>query len=231
MRVLDCGCGPGAVTIGLAKAVEPGEVVGVDIEARQIEAARALAAQRGVENVRFETGSVYGLPFPDRAFDAVYAQSLLVHLAEPIEALKELRRVLKPGGLAGIVDGDLGVVLVAPPSPAWENLVALQARGMAFHGGNAFYARTLRPMLHMAGFEPTEAGAEFYSFGSGESAGRQAVDTMRVRFQGPIQRTVLEQQWATQAEIDAAFADLDAWSAQPDTFVAFALCWGLGWAP
>jgi hypothetical protein len=54
---------------------------------------------------------------------------------------------------------------------------------------------------------------------------------MRVRFQGPIQRTVLEQHWASQAEIDAAFADLDAWSEQPDAFVAFALCWGLGWAP
>ena len=229
MRVLDCGCGPGAVTVGLAQAVGHGEVVGVDIEARQVEAARALAIQRGVGNARFETASVYELPFPDQSFDAVYSQALLLHLAEPGEALKEMRRVLRPGGFAGVADGDLGFVLVAPPSAALDRLVSLLTRGMAFYGANPFYARHLRPMLHQAGFQPTEAGGEIYGFGSGDAAGRQAVEQLRIRFQGPIQRAVIEQQWATEAEIDALYGDLETWSQQPDTFVGFTLCWGLGW--
>src|SRR3712207_2477179 len=70
MRVLDVGCGPGTITVGLAAAVAPGEVVGVDRASRALEQARALAAERGVANVRFETADLHALPFPDAAFDA-----------------------------------------------------------------------------------------------------------------------------------------------------------------
>ena len=70
MRLLDVGCGPGSITLGLAEAVAPGEVVGVDLQPAQVEQARALAAERGVANVRFEVASAYALPFPDAAFDA-----------------------------------------------------------------------------------------------------------------------------------------------------------------
>ena len=77
MRLLDCGCGPGSVTLGLAEAVALAEVVGVDIERSQVQAASALARERQVENVRFEVGSIYKLPFPDSSFDAAYAQPLL----------------------------------------------------------------------------------------------------------------------------------------------------------
>ena len=84
MRLLDCGCGPGSVTLGLAEAVALAEVVGVDIERGQVQAASALARERHVENVRFEVGSIYKLPFPDSSFDALYAQSVLLHLREPL---------------------------------------------------------------------------------------------------------------------------------------------------
>jgi SAM-dependent methyltransferase len=231
MRVLDCGCGPGSVTIGLAEAVAPGDAFGIDIEPRQVEAARALAAQRSARNVQFKTGSIYELPFPDASFDAVYAQALLVHLSAPVAALKEMRRVLKPGGFAGVVDGDLGCMLIGPASAAIEKLVALQARAIAFHGGDPFYARNLRPLMHDGGFRPTEANATIYSFGSGDSAGRSAADMLKARFQGPIENTVLEQHWATRSEIDAMVAELEAWSQRPDTFMMFVLCWALGWVP
>src|SRR5215212_8050002 len=62
MRVLDAGCGGGSITLGLAAAVAPGEVVGVDIEAQRLVGARRLAAERGVANVRFEPGDIYDLP-------------------------------------------------------------------------------------------------------------------------------------------------------------------------
>jgi SAM-dependent methyltransferase len=117
-----------SISTGRAAAVAPGGAFGIDIEPRQVGAARALAAQRSARHVQFETGSIYELPFPDASFDAVYAQALLVHLSAPVAALNEMRRVLKPGGFAGVVDGDLGCMLIGPASAAIEKLVALQAR-------------------------------------------------------------------------------------------------------
>jgi ubiquinone/menaquinone biosynthesis C-methylase UbiE len=113
MRVLDCGCGPGSITVGLAAAVAPSETIGLDLQPAQLERARLLAAEQSVSNVRFELGSVYELSFPDASFDAVFAHNLLVHLAEPLRALREVRRVLKPDGIVGIADDDMGTWLLA----------------------------------------------------------------------------------------------------------------------
>src|SRR5436305_15099046 len=76
-RVLDVGCGPGSITVGLAETVAPGEVIGVDCEPLQIERAAALAEGRALTNLHFEVASAYELPYPDASFDAVFAHFLL----------------------------------------------------------------------------------------------------------------------------------------------------------
>src|SRR5437879_2234346 len=103
---LDAGCGSGGITLGLAEVVAPGETAGIDVAPSEVEVARALAAERGITNVRFETGSVYDLPFEDASFDAALAGNTLEHLCDPLRALKELRCVLKPGGIVGVRDPD-----------------------------------------------------------------------------------------------------------------------------
>jgi ubiquinone/menaquinone biosynthesis C-methylase UbiE len=62
MQVLDCGCGPGSLTIDLAEHVAPGNVIGIDVEAVSLNRARDLAQSRGISNVRFEQADVYALP-------------------------------------------------------------------------------------------------------------------------------------------------------------------------
>src|SRR5262245_49108904 len=114
MHVLDCGCGPGSVTLGLAHAVAPGSAIGIDLEARQVAAARALATQQGVANVTFGVASIYALPFPEGTFDAVFADNVLWHLREPLAALREMRRVLRRGGVIGIRDAEVGAEVLAP---------------------------------------------------------------------------------------------------------------------
>ncbi len=106
MQLLDAGCGPGSITLGLVEAVARGEVVGVDLQPHPGRAGRALAAASGVLYVRFELADIYELPFPDGSFEAAFAHEVLMHLREPVRALRELCRVLGLGGVVGGRDPD-----------------------------------------------------------------------------------------------------------------------------
>src|ERR1700746_621859 len=88
MRVLDCGCGPGTITIDLAKLVSPGHVLGIDFEPGQLRFAQHRARERQIE-ASFCAASAYALPFSDGYFDAVFAHALFEHLREPVRALRE----------------------------------------------------------------------------------------------------------------------------------------------
>ncbi len=77
MKLLDCGCGPGTVTLGFAEIVAPGSAVGTDIEASQMALATENAAKRNIANARFEVANIYELPFEDSSFDAVFMSALI----------------------------------------------------------------------------------------------------------------------------------------------------------
>lgn len=120
IRLLDIGCGPGTISIGLAKAVAPGEVIAVDLGTSQIEEARKRASDAGLSNLRFQCESVYSLPFKDGEFDLVFAHAVFEHLKEPVAALREIRRVLKPGGLVALRSPDWGGFIIAPETPGLQ---------------------------------------------------------------------------------------------------------------
>ncbi|MFQ6027700.1 MAG: class I SAM-dependent methyltransferase [Dehalococcoidia bacterium] len=90
MSLLDCGCGPGSITTGLAQALAPSEVADEDIEASQIDQAKTHAANQGNSNRRFEAASVSKLPFPDCSIDAAFGQATLHHLGDPLRALEKM---------------------------------------------------------------------------------------------------------------------------------------------
>src|SRR4030095_9288535 len=139
--LLDCGCGVGSITLDLAELVAPGQVVGVDMDEGQLEIARVNARERGLTNVSFEPGNVYELRFESGTFDAVLAHTLLYHLSDPLRALKELRRVLKPGGIAAISDDDFDTVTIAPDHPFVKRITNIWKNVVLFNGGNPFYSR------------------------------------------------------------------------------------------
>lgn len=118
-KVLDVGCGPGSITIDLAKnyLTKGGSVIGVEPTEDVIKAANSLKQSSGadVDNVSFKIGSIYNLPFEDNTFDLVYAHQVVVHLADPIKALKELARITKPGKFVAIKDGDMDSIIIDPP--------------------------------------------------------------------------------------------------------------------
>src|SRR5262249_8167290 len=136
MRVLDFGCGPGGITLGLAAAVAPGEAVGVDLAPAAIARARAAAREPGVATARFAVASVYALRFPDESFDAAFGRAVVQHLGDPVAALREVHRVLKPGGVVGVRDGDWGSQVRAPDAPLVAEARALYMRLWRHNGGD-----------------------------------------------------------------------------------------------
>ena len=100
-RLLDVGCGLGTISIGLAKAVAPGEMHGLDMEASQIDMARSYARAYGVDNAIFHVGDAIDLPFEDGSFDVVSFQNVMMYIPDTQKVLAEAKRVLKPGGIIG----------------------------------------------------------------------------------------------------------------------------------
>ena len=130
--VLDVGCGPGSITADFAALAAPGPVVGLDSSEDVLVQARALAAGRGLANASFVAGNVYDLDFPDETFDIVHAHQVLQHLMDPVAALREMRRVAKPGGLVAVRDADFSGMIWHPPTPElarWMQIYQEIARG------------------------------------------------------------------------------------------------------
>jgi ubiquinone/menaquinone biosynthesis C-methylase UbiE len=228
MRLLDIGCGPGTITLGLAEAVAPGEVIGLDLRPEVVAAAQALARERGVTTVRFQVGDAYHLPFPDASFDAVFASQVLFHLQDPLAVLKECRRVLAPAGVAGIRDPDFELRRYLPATPLLEQLCTLEERVFAHNGASTRYARHLRRYLLDAGFARTEASATVMGSGSAGRTRQQAVG-VATRF-GSVAKVAVAQGWATPATIAAIYADLHQWGERDDAFSIGSLqCEAVGW--
>jgi ubiquinone/menaquinone biosynthesis C-methylase UbiE len=164
MRLLDCGCGPGSITLGFAEVVAPGQALGTEIEASQVRLARENAVRRQVSNVRFEVASVYELPFDDASFDAVFISAVLGNLQEPVRGLRETHRVLKPGGVIGIKEFDHGGDIVYPLEPSLEKYGALYRRLRHEYGHDADGGRKIGVFLLEAGFSDLRRSACYETY-------------------------------------------------------------------
>lgn len=159
-RVLDCGCGPGTITVDLAAAVAPGEVIGIDQQAEQLEHARALASERGLSNATFREADVYALPFADASFDAVFSNALLEHVADPLRALGQMHRVLRPGGVIGVSVPDWsGGTVLGPPGSGIEAAVERYREVQRRNGGGMDRGRVMSGMLREVGFSDPQVSA------------------------------------------------------------------------
>ncbi|PCH37775.1 S-adenosyl-L-methionine-dependent methyltransferase [Wolfiporia cocos MD-104 SS10] len=106
MHILDVGCGPGTITIDFATRVPRGQVIGLENSTATQEQFNSNASMRGVSNVKFVVGDVLKLDFPDNTFDIVHAHQVIQHVTDPLGALREMRRVTKPGGFIAVREAD-----------------------------------------------------------------------------------------------------------------------------
>lgn len=160
--VLDVGCGPGTITVDMARRVDPGEVIGIDPSADIVDDARAGAT--GVRNVEFRVGDIYTLDVADAGFDVVHAHQVLQHLPDPVGALQAMAHASKPGGVVAARDGDYGAFRWYPDEPALDRWLELYSAIARHNGGEPDAGRFLLAWAHAAGFDDVVPGASCWCF-------------------------------------------------------------------
>ncbi len=220
MRVLDVGCGPGTITADLAELVPDGRVTGVDREPAILERARAGAAERGLGHVDFTAGDVHALGFPDDSFDVVHAHQVLQHVGDPVAALREMRRVVRPGGLVAVRDADYGAMTWYPEIPGLDDWLGLYRRVARANGGEPDAGRRLRAWALEAGFIDVTATSATWTFATPEErrwwSGLWAERTVASAYAG----RATSGGHATDTELRAVSAAWRRWGERPEGWFA-----------
>lgn len=220
MSVLDIGCGPGTITVDLAARVSPGEVVAVDVADEILDLARAEADARGVTNISFTTADVHALPFPDGVFGVVHAHQVLQHVADPVRALREMRRVCVDGGLVAARDADFAGFIWYPQLPELDQWLDLYQQAARANLGEPNAGRHLLSWAQQAGFSDIAATGGIWCFATPtdrEWWGGSWADRI---LNSSIARQLLDSRLATEAELSAISAAWRAWAAAPDGWLA-----------
>ena len=151
--VLEAGCGVGAQTVTLAQTSPEARFTSVDLSADSVAEAQRRSDRAGITNVEFSQADIFDLPFVAESFDHVFVCFVLEHLAQPVEALAALDRVLEPGGTITVIEGDHGSAYFHPDSAAAQAAIQCQIELQARAGGNALIGRQVYPLMVDAGFE------------------------------------------------------------------------------
>jgi SAM-dependent methyltransferase len=226
MTVLDCGCGEATITIGLAEAVPNGRVIGVDVAKNTFAAARFYAPSIGLNNLAWTVSDGRRLPFHDAAFDAVLCHSMLETLGDPANAVAELRRVTKRGGVVGAASVDYGGLIIAGertagPQRFYDIRQQLwRAEGIA----EPNLGRRLRGLFQEAGFSRVEAFADYVSYGTPDRVMAFARDRAKECRDQELGATVTRHGIAPIEELTGLAAAWEEWGDDPGAFFAFAWC-------
>lgn len=218
MRVLDVGCGPGSITVGLAEAASPGEVLGIDLSEDVLAQARTLAAEKDLANLRFARADVHGLDPGGRAFDVVYAHQVLQHVPEPVETLRAMRRLLVPGGLVAVRDSDYGTCTWSPPDERIAQWLAVYHEVARRNGAEADAGRFLHGWVHAAGFETLAVGGTTWTFPGYEPVETWAASWAERTVRSNLATKALEYGIAARADLEAIADAFRTWCRRPAAF-------------
>jgi SAM-dependent methyltransferase len=216
LRILDVGSGPGTISIDLARRVRPGSVVGIDASTEIVERAAGLAASQGVANVEFRVGDAYSLDFADDSFDVVHAHQVMQHLARPIDAMREIRRVLAPGGMLAARDADYGGVIWSPASDGLARWLELNRDIYRWNGGEAFAGRLLKRWARAAGFQEVDATGSVWVFSSDREREWWGGAWSERATKSQFAAHAIESGHSTIAELESVAEAWRTWAADPE---------------
>jgi SAM-dependent methyltransferase len=220
MSLLDVGCGPGTITVDLAARIAPGQVTAVELTDAALDLARAEAESRGQSNISFVTSDVHALDFPDDTFDVVHAHQVLQHVGDPVQALRELRRVCAPGGIVAARDADYAGFIWFPRLPALDRWMTLYDQAARANGGEPDAGRRLLSWAQAAGFDDVTPTAGMWCFATPETRdwwGGMWADRI---VESALARQLVDSGMATSAELDEISSAWREWAAAPDGWLA-----------
>ena len=221
-----CGCstlvvGQGTITLGLAETVASGEVVGVDVVEDRLELARTAATERALGNVRFEPGDIHRLGFHDGEFDAALVHAVLEHLPDPLAALGEVRRVLRPGAVIGVRSRGRWLERPCGPAAPWIEEWRTYFLSVGEEGSESLQiGRSLRSMVRTTGFSRVVGTASAETYGTPDESLAYAADV--VRLLAAASGTGAARGWG----VHRGFRK---WGEHPDAFWASTWCEVVGW--
>lgn len=161
-HLLDVGAGPGSITVDFATRVA--RVTATEVSPEALSLSQALAADRGASNIDFAVEDVHALSFADDTFDIVHTHQVLQHVGDPVQALREMRRVTKPGGVVAARDADYAGFLWFPLSPELDEWLRLYRDAARANGGEPDAGRRLLAWARAAGFTEVTATASVWCY-------------------------------------------------------------------
>jgi ubiquinone/menaquinone biosynthesis C-methylase UbiE len=198
-RLLEVGCGVGAVLAVLGQEFPGVRLTGVDIEPKQLDYARGHLERAGVEATLLQADALE-LPFGDESFDHVWMMWFLEHVAEPPAVLREARRVLGPGGAITAIEVDYSTVRAEPTTPPLEALFRSMVEGMAASGWSDAGTR-LPDWLREAGFREVDEGERSFWWQDDDLYGQ-------ANYAADVMESALAQQPDADHELRAGLVDL-----------------------
>jgi len=218
-RLLDVGAGPGTITADLAERVAPGRVTALEATEESLALSRAELRARGID-ADFVVGDVHALDLPDHSFDVVHAHQVLQHVADPVQALRELRRVCRPGGLVAVRDSDYAAFAWFPALPGLDRWMELYQEAARANGGEPDAGRRLLSWAHAAGLVEVTPSASAWCFADPDDRaywGGMWADRILT---SALAAQLLDEGRSTRAELEEISRAWTAWSEHPDAWIA-----------
>ncbi|RYP46595.1 hypothetical protein DL768_007217 [Monosporascus sp. mg162] len=218
LRLLDVGTGSGTISVGLAKRVPEGLVTATDLSDAILKRAEGFAEAADVKNMRFQPASAYELPFSDGSFDVTHCHQMLCHLDAPGDALREMLRVTKPGGIVAARESDLEMQCIWPELPGVLRFNEVIKATHEAAGGCSTGGRQLVSWALKAGASRAQITASYGTWCYSAPSDRKLWATAmaeRIR-SGEMRKKAIELGLITDSDVEEMAAGWEAWAERDD---------------
>jgi 2-polyprenyl-3-methyl-5-hydroxy-6-metoxy-1,4-benzoquinol methylase len=213
--LLDVGCGPGTLTVDLARRVAPAAVLGIDVAASVVSEARHHALEAGVANVSFEPRDLRDAQLDEASFDIVHAHQVLQHLRGPVEGLARMARLTVPGGIVAARDADYSAMTWTPADHRLDRWLDVYLAVTRHNGAEANAGRWLLRWARAAGLTDIAHTTSTWTFATPSERGWWATLWAERTVASSFARQAVSYGVATEPELALIAEGWREWADQP----------------